>query len=75
VKQRHTTLGEFRRLTADLSDDVRILVPAPDHSYDRAQINVGTALFSDDGEITEDYGEEDTPEAQFGKRHNVLVIA
>ena len=38
------TLGDFRKLTADLPDDTPLLTDAPDHSYREPGCSVTTAI-------------------------------
>ena len=67
------TAKELREILATVPDDTPILMPAPDHSYGETSAEVGTALL-DEGVWTEDYGEETTPESEYGKRLQVIII-
>jgi len=70
------TVAHLRKLIEHLPDDTRVLRPASDHSYKPAEGMVGTALLESEGNHwTEDYGEEMTPEADYGKRHKVLIVS
>jgi hypothetical protein len=69
------TVGELRALIANLADETPIVTPVSDHNYCYAALTLGTALFGkDEDEITEDYGEKDTPEAEHGQRRQVLIV-
>jgi len=69
------TVAHLRKLIENLPDDTRVLRPARDHSYEPASGSTGTALYDAESRIwTEDYGEDSTPEAEYGKRHKVLII-
>ena len=68
------SISTLKKIIADAPDDVMVVVPAADHSYRAAGVELGTALFSMDHGITEDHGEESTPEAQYGERRPALII-
>ena len=65
---------QLKALLKKVPDDVLVLVPGEDHSYRKADANVTTALLEEGGTWTEDYGEDTTPEAEYGKRKKVLVV-
>ena len=68
-------IGQLKKLIANVSDEVKILVPAWDHSFRLADITVSSALFDKDPNVwSEDYGETMTPEKEYGKRLVVLVV-
>lgn len=64
---------QLREWLAKVPDDAILLVPAPDHSYRPASISKGKALFTKDGYISEDHG-EDYDEPGMGKRKDVLIV-
>ena len=67
-------IKQLRELLAKLPDEAEVVVPSQDHEYRRAHaINKTTALFRG-STTTEDYGEETTPEKEYGKRQIVLVV-
>lgn len=68
------TIGKLRQLIAGLPDDAAVLVTAPDHSYRVPRVVAGTALYAPRMGWTEDYGEADTPEKEYGKRTKALLI-
>jgi len=72
------TIGQFRLLTKDADDDTPLLIPGSDHSYRDAEATKTTALREKYGYNsygwTEDYGEDMTPEAEYGKRTDVIVL-
>lgn len=71
----HNTVGALRKALEKLPDDTPVITPGGDHSYYLTSGHATTALVNRNGEWTEDYGEEDTPEAEFGKRVKVFVVA
>ena len=56
-----------------MPDDVEIVVSAQNHEYRKATAQIGYGLF-DAGTITEDFGEEETPESEYGERKQVIII-
>ena len=72
-----TSLGmnvkQLKALIDKLPDNMNIVVPGQDHSYDIADISVISALVCM-GSYTEDHGEKLTPEKEYGKRVDVLVV-
>jgi hypothetical protein len=70
-RSRHIRVCDIREAIAGAPDDAVLVVPAPDHSYRPASLNKGTALFSQDGHISEDF-ETDDPEV--GERRNVVIV-
>ena len=68
-----TTIKKLKEIINKLDDNIILVKHGDDHSYIYAYVNLGTALFNSD-EITEDYCEEYTPEKEFGKRKEVLII-
>jgi len=69
------TVRELLERLNSLNPDARVLLPAADHSYRDAAVQVGTALYSRRLGWTEDFGEEDTPESEYGRRLDVVIIA
>lgn len=69
-------IKQLRNIIENLDDEVDVVVPS---AY-TCKLNFATASIStalDDGsseELTEDMGEELTPEAEYGKRTKVLFI-
>lgn len=68
-----TTVKQLRELMASLPDDALVLTDAPDHEHFHCTAEAGTALHKG-GVFTEDHGEADTPEKEFGKRIKALLI-
>lgn len=68
------TLADFKKMIKDLPDDTILVCPGMDHSFTVPEVKKSTALFTSK-EITEDYGEELTPESVYGKRKQVLIIS
>ena len=71
------TVGKLKQMIANLSDDVIVLTPSTDHSYDQASLLLTTALLENKNNhfnYIEDYGENYTPEKAYGKRVQALVI-
>lgn len=67
------TLGQFLKRYQNHDPNTVLVTPGSDHSYEEACISATTALW-DHGAWTEDYGEDQTPEAEYGERRNVIVI-
>lgn len=69
------TVGEAQQLLEGYPDDAVLVVPASDHEYREATMEQTTALYDETiGVWTEDHGNALTPESEFGKRKNVVVI-
>jgi hypothetical protein len=68
------TIKQLRDLISTLPDDAKVVTSSFDHGYREVRFKFGTALRDKAGNWTEDYGEEDTPEAEFGKRVPVLLV-
>jgi len=68
------TVGELKKLIEKMPDDTPILVPGDDHSYRAATASNCTALLERRNQWTEDYGEEMTPEKEYGKRVKALIV-
>jgi len=70
------TVGKLKELIKDLNDDTAVLVKSSDfiyeHTFNLTDAKVSTAMFSKK-EICEDYGDL-TPESEFGKRKEVVII-
>lgn len=70
-----TQVAHLKKLLADVPDNAWLVVPASDHTYQRAEVEIGTALYDLNTQIlSEDYGEETTPEAEYGKRIPVVLF-
>ena len=69
-RSRLIRVRDIREAIAGASDDAILVVPAPDHSYRLASLNKGTALFGQDGHISEDF-ETEGFEAE---RREVIII-
>lgn len=72
------TVGKLKKLISELEDSTPIIYPGTDHNYYPAKAFVTTALFNGflNGRhlINEDYGEDVTPEKEYGKRKIALVL-
>ena len=68
-------IKQLKALIANLPDETLVLQPASDHSYRMAGAEITTALQEGRNTWSEDYGEDATPENEYGKRINVLVIS
>lgn len=67
-------VAKLRELIDEIDDGALLVVPSFDHSYRSPLIYNGTALLEENGNLTEDFGEEMTPESEYGKRIKVLII-
>lgn len=68
------TVGQLRKLIEGMPDGAKVLAPTRDHSYAEPRASRGTALYDRKAGWTEDHGEESTPEAEYGKRLDVLIV-
>ena len=76
MRRNMMTVGDLKKLLADVPDGAALLCPASDHEYQTASVDVTTALH--DAEHccwSEDHGEDVTPEADYGKRLPVVVVS
>lgn len=62
------------KIKADAAPDAVVLAPGHDHSYRDVEVELTTALYHPQHGWTEDHGEELTPEAEWGRRRQVMVI-
>jgi hypothetical protein len=69
------TLGQFLDKAKDFPREAILVTPGSDHSYRLAEADSTTALQEGRNEYTEDFGEEDTPEAEYSKRVPVIVFS
>lgn len=69
------TKAQFLDRIKHAPDNALIVVPSPDHGYRVAKPDVTSALSDNGKNFTEDFGENLTPESEFGKRIPVIVIA
>lgn len=67
-------VGQLKKFLADIPDKVRVVVPGPDHSYDEPCVKTSSALFHPEFGWTEDHGEKLTPEREWGKRQEVVIL-
>jgi hypothetical protein len=65
---------DLKKLLENAPDDALVMVPGHDHSYREAHCELTTGLKEGRNQWTEDYGEETTPEAEYGKRLPILLI-
>jgi hypothetical protein len=66
--------SDILKLLADAPDDAILLVGGDDHSLRECRLVVGTALQEARNQWTEDHGEDVTPEAEYGKRINAIIV-
>lgn len=67
---------QLREIIKDMPDEIQLVTSARDHSYRSAGVFSSTALFdAETGTWTEDHGEDTTPEAEYGKRTDVLIFS
>lgn len=72
---RELTVSALIAILEKCDPSALILSPAPDHSYQHASASVATALYDEDAGWTEDHGEDATPESEYGKRCQVVIIS
>ena len=68
------TVKELRKIIANAPDNTAVVISGDDHSYRFAQPELTTAMH-DGSEMSEDFGEDMTPEGEYGKRIPVLLVA
>ena len=65
---------DLKALIENAPDDAVVVVSGHDHGYRECSCMMTTALKEDRYSWTEDFGEEKTPEAEYGKRLPVLLV-
>lgn len=67
-------VADLRVLLTTAPEDALVIIPSGQHEYKPATAEVTTALY--DGQcFSEDFGEYVTPQSEYGKRINVVLIA
>ena len=66
-------VGKLRKIIENAPDDMVILIPGGDHNYYEAVVEISTALKAK-REWVEDFGEESTPEKDWGTRTPALIV-
>lgn len=68
-------VGELKKKLEKVPDNVILVVPGNDHSYRECEVILTTGLYNNMyGEWIEDFGEEYTPEYEYGTRYQILLI-
>ncbi len=65
---------DLKKLLETAPDDAPVMVPARDHSYREAHCRLTTGLMEGRNQWMEDFGEETTREAVYGKRLPILLV-
>lgn len=65
---------DLKALIENAPDDAIVVMSGHDHEYRECSCMMTTALKEGKYSWTEDFGEEKTPEAQYGKRLPVLLV-
>lgn len=65
---------DLKKLLENAPDDAPVMVPGYDHGYREVHCQMTTGLMEGRNQWTEDYGEETTPEAKYGKRLPILLV-
>lgn len=65
---------DLKTLLENAPDDATVVVSGHDHGYRECSCTMTTALKENWYSWTEDFGEEKTPEAEYGKRLPVLLV-
>lgn len=69
------TLGELKQILARIDDDnLEVVFHGLDHSFDPIHTAYNTTALKDGSYYHEDYGEDITPEKEYGRRVNVFVF-
>lgn len=69
------TKARLIKLINEFPDDIPIIAPGMDHTYEHLSIQASTALFDcKNNIINEDFGEGLTPEDKYGVRKNVIIL-
>jgi hypothetical protein len=68
------TVGDLKKLLADVPDNTPVIGHMSDHTYFPAQLVFATALYEGHGSWCQDYGQKCTPEPAYGKRMSVLIV-
>ncbi len=69
------TVREALRRLQKMNPDAVFVIEGSDHSYRLADMQETTALRDEEtGTFTQDFGEQDTPEAEYGKRVPIVNI-
>lgn len=74
AKQLKTLLEEAEKEGFKL-EELEVLIPGFDHSYDTCTISLETAMKHRRWGWSEDYGEKLTPETADEKRRDVIIIS
>lgn len=59
----------------DIPDDAILVVSSDEHSYRKVKPELSTAFDDGSDRLDEDFGEDTTPEAEYGKRVNIILFA
>ena len=65
---------DLKAILKGAPDDALIVTSGMDHSYDNCHATITTAITDPFNNMSEDYGEADTPLDEGEKRINVVVI-
>ena len=65
----------LKELLVGVPDDTCVVVGTPDHSYKYADFEISTGLINNRGVWTEDFGEDQTPELEYGVRVPILIVS
>lgn len=65
---------DLKKLLENAPDDALVMVPADDHGYREANCQLTTGLMESRNQWTEDFGEDTTPESEYGKRLPILLV-
>ncbi len=65
---------DLKKLLETAPDDAVVVVSSHDHSYREARCDLTTGLKDGHNRWTEDYGEEDTPQSEYGRGLPILLV-
>lgn len=67
-------IGQLKKWLENVPDDTILVVPVGDHGYKEVDAGLTTGLRNHENEWTEDFGEDITPEKEYGKRLMIVVV-
>lgn len=72
--ERVLTVKQLKAFIENVPGDSIVVVRGPEHNYRLARVSPGRAIFYKDGQIDEDYEDDELMKEQGGKYKFVLVV-